>query len=148
MKHWNSLSCTYETRPPLFANSVLVSDCPCVGLLLSAEKAQKKDRAAPLWPKKKIVIDNNILLNYEFFVFTFSECTLTNLDWIQLSFSCFGSFILKCVLFDKGMVSDLCKGWFLSLSLISSYINKFLRMPWCMYNLAPDTVHKWAGNAE
>lgn len=36
------------------------------------------------------------------------------------------------------MVSDLCKGWFLSLSLISSYINKFLRMPWCMYNLAPD----------
>lgn len=41
-------------------------------------------------------------------------------------------------LFDKGMVSDLCKGWFLSLSLISSYINKFLRMPWCMYNLAPD----------
>lgn len=45
--------------------------------------------------------------------------------------------MLKCVLFDKGMVSDLCKGLvlvsFMSL-MISSYINKFLRTPCCMHD--------------
>lgn len=144
MKHRNSLSCTVRNLPPspfvltrFWFLTVSVLDCFCllrrhrkrsnIWLHLSGQKKTKKTQ----------YINKNICLNYEFFVFTFSECTWTNLDWIQPSFSCFGSFILKCVLFDKGMVSDLCKGCILSLSPISSYINKFLRMPWCTHNLAP-----------
>lgn len=51
--------------------------------------------------------------------------------------------MLKCVLFDKGMVSDLCKGlvlvFFMSL-MISSYINKFLRTPCCMHDCKKSSI--------
>lgn len=116
-EHWNSLSCTVWNSPPPFVLTrfwfltVSVLDCFCL--------LRRHRKRLNIWlhlsgQKQKILLIRIYCLNYEFFVFTFSECTLTNVDWIQLSFSCFGSFILKCV--------SLTKAW----SLIYARVGFFL----------------------